>query len=270
MKLLTKFFCVFSIVFCSCGKTPKVAFDASKKEAEINEAITFTNKTTDAKTYDWDFGDGSTSQEESPSHTYTTAGSYKVSLSAHSSKKHDGFSSANETMITITEKIRKFTATIGGINVSFSTSSANYSADSYVTRFGSQNQSNAIYTSYIKQSSNQNCIKISKGNLAYSGPTTSFPSNLVYLDFFKNTSYPYTTSSLSTEGIFIEYYDASGNYWTSDGDQSASAFSFSNINYGNNDQVEFTATFNCKLYNSSGVAKELSYGSMKCFMKNSN
>ena len=44
--------------------------------------VTFTNQTTGAATYKWDFGDGSTSTEESPVHTYPGKGKYVPTLYA--------------------------------------------------------------------------------------------------------------------------------------------------------------------------------------------
>ncbi|MFH0761075.1 MAG: PKD domain-containing protein [Bacteroidota bacterium] len=43
---------------------------------------TFTNASTDATTYVWDFGDGQTSTEASPVHTYADYGLYSVELTA--------------------------------------------------------------------------------------------------------------------------------------------------------------------------------------------
>jgi PKD repeat protein len=42
--------------------------------------VVFTNTSTNADSYTWDFGDGTSSTEENPSHTYATAGSYNVVL----------------------------------------------------------------------------------------------------------------------------------------------------------------------------------------------
>jgi len=44
--------------------------------------VSFTNSSENAETYNWDFGDGETSTEESPVHTYAEAGTYDVVLTA--------------------------------------------------------------------------------------------------------------------------------------------------------------------------------------------
>ncbi len=44
--------------------------------------IQFNNTTANGSTYTWDFGDGTTSTVSNPSHTYTVAGMYNVSLNA--------------------------------------------------------------------------------------------------------------------------------------------------------------------------------------------
>jgi len=50
--------------------------DADFDVAEDGLAVTFTDASQDADTYEWTFGDGASSTEASPSHTYTQEGSW--------------------------------------------------------------------------------------------------------------------------------------------------------------------------------------------------
>ncbi|MEO9870890.1 PKD domain-containing protein [Ekhidna sp.] len=54
-----------------------------------NESMQFTNASLDAVTYLWDFGDGFSSTAGDPSHVYTTAGSFFVTLTATDSEGCD-------------------------------------------------------------------------------------------------------------------------------------------------------------------------------------
>lgn len=47
-----------------------------------SETVTFFNTSTGAVSYAWDFGDGNTSTQQDPSHTYTSFGTYTVTLVA--------------------------------------------------------------------------------------------------------------------------------------------------------------------------------------------
>lgn len=60
--------------------------------------VTLSNTTKYANTYSWDFGDGSTSAETNPTHTYAAAGVYKVKLTATNAAG----SASKETEFTIT------------------------------------------------------------------------------------------------------------------------------------------------------------------------
>jgi hypothetical protein len=76
---------VFGSVFYSCSK------DEEKKVPEAlfsftaggdGRTITFTNESTDANSYAWDFGDGATSTEANPVHTFPALGKYTITLTA--------------------------------------------------------------------------------------------------------------------------------------------------------------------------------------------
>lgn len=55
---------------------PVAAFTSSS----INYAATFTDASTDPASWNWDFGDGNSSTSQSPSHTYSTTGTFNVCL----------------------------------------------------------------------------------------------------------------------------------------------------------------------------------------------
>ena len=63
--------------------TPVAAFIADPMEGETPLPVTFTDQTLSEEgviAWNWDFGDGTSSNEQSPTHTYETEGSYTVSL----------------------------------------------------------------------------------------------------------------------------------------------------------------------------------------------
>ncbi len=77
------------------------SFTASKTTIEIDEEIDFICNSTDGYTplsYSWDFGDGSTSTVENPSHSYSTGGNYIVTLTVTES---DNESSSDSIIIEV-------------------------------------------------------------------------------------------------------------------------------------------------------------------------
>ncbi len=63
-----------------------------------NLTIQFINRSLGADTFLWDFGDGVTSVQANPNHTYLDAGAYVVTLTATGSF---GTSQASRTVITV-------------------------------------------------------------------------------------------------------------------------------------------------------------------------
>ncbi|MFC4263332.1 PKD domain-containing protein [Ferruginibacter yonginensis] len=63
---------------------PIPAFVASTYNTCIGNSINFTNQSTNATSYLWEFGDGTTSTLANPTHTYTTGGNFVVRLTAYS------------------------------------------------------------------------------------------------------------------------------------------------------------------------------------------
>src|SRR5690554_1264725 len=64
---------------------PSTDFSASPLEVCVGENIQFTDLSTSSETitdWTWDFGDGSTSSAQNPTHSYTNAGNYTITLTA--------------------------------------------------------------------------------------------------------------------------------------------------------------------------------------------
>ena len=76
---------LFAAAFASCS-VPKVAFSTSERNVQVLDTVAFTNTTTDATVYQWDFGDGTTSNEANPKHRYYQSGDYVVTLAATNDK----------------------------------------------------------------------------------------------------------------------------------------------------------------------------------------
>ncbi len=75
---------------------PIVDFNVSLNNAFVGQQVSFTSFTSYATDFNWNFGDGSSSTEEHPTHIYTENGTYTVTLSvtgvggtAHKSKQID-------------------------------------------------------------------------------------------------------------------------------------------------------------------------------------
>ncbi|MBW8687036.1 PKD domain-containing protein [Chitinophaga rhizophila] len=84
MHIRYLFFSMIAAALFSGCSDDKVTPDADLFfEVSINgNDVTFTNKTAGAASYRWDFGDGTTSEEESPVHTYPGKGKYVPTLYA--------------------------------------------------------------------------------------------------------------------------------------------------------------------------------------------
>lgn len=82
-------------------------------EADENDFLTvnFSNFSQNASNYAWDFGDGNSSVEENPTHTYAAAGEYEVTLTASNA---DGESASTTNTVIITDPNQAAALLTGG------------------------------------------------------------------------------------------------------------------------------------------------------------
>ncbi|MDQ3192465.1 MAG: PKD domain-containing protein [Bacteroidota bacterium] len=112
---------------------PEANFSYSKN----NFTVEFTNESQDGDAFFWDFGDGNTSEEENPEHTYNEAGDYKVKLIAKSICGEDEISQTIKVRCQMPEA--NFSVSIDLLDVQFNNITEN--ADSYKWDFGDGNTS---------------------------------------------------------------------------------------------------------------------------------
>lgn len=67
--------------------------------------VSFTNKSTDAVAYKWEFGDGETSKEANPTHEYAASGEYTVKLTAANA---DGVTSKKEATVSLKGAVKAY------------------------------------------------------------------------------------------------------------------------------------------------------------------
>jgi PKD repeat protein len=81
----------------ACQKEPTASF-VNPVNALVGSSVTFVNTSENAYSYTWNFGDGTTSTDINPTHSYNTNGSFSVTLKAFSKngkKSNDATASIN-------------------------------------------------------------------------------------------------------------------------------------------------------------------------------
>ena len=76
------FIVLFSLTCCTAWALPHASFTANQTSGCSPLNVQFSNTSTGAVSYYWDFGNGNTSTLPNPSNLYTVAGSYTVVLVA--------------------------------------------------------------------------------------------------------------------------------------------------------------------------------------------
>jgi len=97
---------LITFLFTACSKNeplPTADFTYSgNNEIKIPCTVKFTNRSTNAFSYDWYFGDDSTSTDTNPSHNYLYAGKFTVELRAYTESRKEWASMRQDITINDT------------------------------------------------------------------------------------------------------------------------------------------------------------------------
>jgi PKD repeat protein len=118
IKFLSLFLAFAMIIASGCKKDEpgvpdiKVGFKFSPDNPVAGELVTFTNSSNGGKTFAWDFGDGNSSTEKNPTHTYQASGTFTVVL------KVDGYEELTATKtVTVQDQVPVITASLTQIEI---------------------------------------------------------------------------------------------------------------------------------------------------------
>lgn len=101
LKALVLSIMALIVITTSCTDDPEpTAKVAASFDIESVDALTviLKNKSANATTYEWDFGDGNTSLDKDPTHTYASEGTYTIKLVAESGD--ESHTASKEVMVT--------------------------------------------------------------------------------------------------------------------------------------------------------------------------
>jgi gliding motility-associated-like protein len=128
------------------NQTPVAAFLADTMVAcSVPFVVTFTNNSTGASTYHWNFGDGNTSASINPVNTYTAPGTYTVTLIATNSTGVCSDSIVKNSFIVISPPVAGFTSIPDSgcvplvVNLTSNSTSALFPITSYTWSYGDGN-----------------------------------------------------------------------------------------------------------------------------------
>lgn len=193
------------INYITVNTVPTTGFTSSTNGANV----AFTNTSTNATSYLWNFGDNQTSTATNPTHAYANDGTYTVTLT---STNACGTSTSTQTVVVATPPTASFMASptsgCGPLTVQFtSTSSANATNFNWTFAGGSPSSSTAQNPAVVYSAPGTYSVTLTVSNSAGSNtatqtnfitvgttPTTGFTSNVNGLNaVFTNTSTNATT-----------------------------------------------------------------------------
>ncbi|MEW5924650.1 MAG: PKD domain-containing protein, partial [Candidatus Zixiibacteriota bacterium] len=172
---------------------PTAEFTSEIRETCAGETISFIDRSSYALVWSWDFGDGLSSNEQNPSHTYTTAGIYTVSLTVQN--PCGGDDTVMVDYVTIHPKpTADFTSdnVEGCVGTDISFTSLTTNADSVRWYFGDGGESDEANPSHTYTKEGTYTVKLTAYNSCgsdeeikeeyikiYSGPTADFTADIL-------------------------------------------------------------------------------------------
>ncbi|WP_440945538.1 PKD domain-containing protein [Methanosarcina sp. T3] len=162
-------------------KVPVAAFSASPVSGNAPLNVVFTDTSTNSPTaWKWNFGDGTTSTAKNPTHTYSSAGSYTVTLTASNTAGSNTVTKSSYIKVTAASSqkpVANFSSSVTSgsvpLNIVFTDTSAN-SPTAWEWNFGDGTTSTAKNPTHTYSSAGNYSITLKATNSAGSSTVTKW------------------------------------------------------------------------------------------------
>ncbi len=210
----------------------------------LDNSIQFTNSSNNAISYIWDFGDGTSSLDPNPLHTYINAGTYNVKLIATSSYGCQDIEIKNSLITIYAKPIVQFTSNTTStcnVNTTFNFTDNTIGSTSWSWTFGDGTSSILQNPSHLYTSTGNYTVTLIAGNSNGCFDTVS-QSNFIHIG---NSLVPsFTTSDTNGCAPATIHFNATtpnANSWSWDfGDGTTSTLKSPNHTYNNPGQYTIT------------------------------
>lgn len=162
----------------------------------------FTNRSQDGTSYVWDFGDGNTSVEVNPTHTYRSEGSYTVSLQTSNTCSTDRF--AVDVVATIAVQLPTINVNASNTRLCEGGSIrlenlSNHPVDSYMWEIEGGQPSTSSEASPVVRFGNAGSYSISLTVSNEAGTVTQDIPNFIHIDPLPIADFNFSSNELSVE-----------------------------------------------------------------------
>ena len=199
----------------SAASIPVAMFHANTTSGDIPLAVQFLDSSTNSPTsWAWSFGDGGTSTEQSPVHTYTAAGTYTVTLTATNAGGSNTVTKAGEIIVSTvsTTPVASFISTVESGNapltVQFVDSSTN-TPTSWVWSFGDGNTSTAQNPSHTYVTEGTYTVTLTATNSR--GSDTETKAGFITVTFTEPVANFTANMTTGTAPFVVQFNDTSEN-----------------------------------------------------------
>lgn len=216
-----------------------------------------------AKAYFWNFGDGSTSNEQYPLHTYAKSGKYLVALKITSSSGCEQYMTRIETIKDTLEQLNISSYYIDNNTLRFQTNINDTTSGTYLWDFGDGSTSTLVTPSHNYTIPGTYPVKLtfirnsSLDTLSTSYNTATQTTPMPCLTNYNITSISYKNTSVLSK-VVVEWTDENGITYRSDGGKQPNDVTFKILSvsdYEENEKGEKTkkinVLFDCYVFNGS-------------------